>query len=119
MNLTWLLGFTSFLLGTCLFPITLGIWWTGRYRLSPRRIVLLAALLTLGYFCHLVSLGLTVVGLVVLSVTGPIPDGTKKAWSFRLARLARTSMSFIPLFALAFFYLRAASGSGPIMAGLG
>ena len=114
MNLTWLLGFTSFLLGTCLFPITLGIWWTGRYRLSVRRIVVLAALLTLGYFCHLVSLGLTVVGLVVLSVTGPIPDGTEKAWPFRLARLARTSMSFIPLFALAFFYLRAASGSGPL-----
>ena len=114
MNLTWLLGFTSFLLGSCLFPITLGIWWAGRYRLSARRIAVLAALLTLGYFCHLVSLGLTLVGLVVLAVAGPIPCGTSKAWPFRLARLARTSVSFVPLLALAFFYLRAARRSGPL-----
>ena len=32
-------------------------------------------LLCLGYFCHLVSLGLTVVGLAVLSVAGPVPSG--------------------------------------------
>ena len=31
-NFLWLMGFTSFLLGSCLFPITLGIWWTGRDR---------------------------------------------------------------------------------------
>ena len=64
MNFAWLMGFTSFVLGSCLFPITLGIWWAGRYRLSNSRIASLAALLCLGYFCHLVSLGLTVVGLV-------------------------------------------------------
>ena len=72
MNFAWLLGFTSFLLGSCLFPITLGIWWEGRYRLSSSRIASLAVLLCLGYFCHLVSLGLTVVGLAVLSVAGPV-----------------------------------------------
>ena len=73
MNFAWLLGFTSFLLGSCLFPITLGVWWEGRYRLSLVRIAVLSALLCVGYFCHLVSLGLTVVGLVVLAVAGPVP----------------------------------------------
>ena len=29
LNLTWLLGFYSFLLGACLYPITLGLWWAG------------------------------------------------------------------------------------------
>ncbi len=114
MNLPWLLGFTSFLLGSCLFPITLGIWWAGRFRLSARRIAVLGALLTVGYFCHLVSLGLTLVGLGVLAVAGPIPCGTSKGWPFRLARLARTSISFVPLLALSFFYLRAAGQRGPM-----
>ena len=36
MNMAWLFGFTSFMLGACLFPITLGIWWPARDRLSRR-----------------------------------------------------------------------------------
>ena len=42
LNFPWLLGFTSFLLGCCLFPITLGVWWAGRDRLESRRLVGLA-----------------------------------------------------------------------------
>ena len=83
MNLAWLLGFTSFLIGSCLFPITLGVWWKGRYRLSPGRIAALSALLCVGYFCHLVSLGLTAVGLVVLSAAGPVPCGIRGSWKYR------------------------------------
>ena len=30
MNLAWLFGFASFILGACLFPITLGLWWPAR-----------------------------------------------------------------------------------------
>ena len=60
MNMAWLYGFTSFMLGACLFPITLGVWWPVRDRLSFPRLATIAGLLTLGYFCHLVSLGLTV-----------------------------------------------------------
>jgi hypothetical protein len=114
INFPWLMGFTSFLLGSCLFPITLGIWWAGRYRLSIGRIALLAALLILGYFCHLVTLGLTVVSLVMLSVAGPFPYGTRNSPAFRLVRLARTSISFIPSMILGFFYFRAARRSGPL-----
>src|SRR4029077_7052988 len=61
MNIAWLFGFTSFMLGACLFALTLGVWWSGRNRLAWGRIAVLAALLILGYFGHLVSLGLTVV----------------------------------------------------------
>src|SRR5204862_3079364 len=71
INLPWLLGFGSFLLGACLFPITLGLWWQGRDQLGPGRALALGALMMLGYFCHLVSLGLTVVGLVVLAAVTP------------------------------------------------
>ena len=58
MNITWLLGFTGFLLGACLFPITLGYWWPHRDDLRAGRIAVMWRLLVLGYFCHLVSLGL-------------------------------------------------------------
>jgi len=112
MNMPWLFGFSSFLLGACLFPITLGIWWPGRDRSGAARMAALSALLTLGYFCHLVSLGLTVLALVVLSVFGSPPDGSESPWRRRLARLARTSISFIPLFVLGFFYLRIARRGG-------
>jgi hypothetical protein len=114
MNMAWLLGFTSFLIGSCLFPITLGIWWRGRYRLSFGRIAALALLLCLGYFCHLVSLGLTVVGLIVLAVTGPVPGGNGESWRARTTRLLRTSISFVPLLLLGYFYLQAAKRSGPL-----
>ncbi len=114
MNMAWLLGFSSFLLGACLFPITLGIWWAGRSRLSVARIAALSALLTLGYFCHIVSLGLTVLGLVVLSLTDALPNVAGGFWRCRLARLARTSLSFIPLVVLGFFYVGIARRGGPM-----
>ncbi len=114
MNMAWLLGFTSFLLGSCLFPITLGVWWQGRYQLSSGRIAALALLLCLGYFCHLVSLGLTVVGLIVLAVTGPVQGGNGESWKYRTTRLLRTSISFVPLLLLGYFYLQAAKRSGPL-----
>jgi hypothetical protein len=38
MNITWLLGFTSFLLGAGLFAMTLGFWWPNRDQVAPGRI---------------------------------------------------------------------------------
>ena len=119
MNFAWLMGFTSFLIGCCLFPITLGVWWEGRYRLSPVRIGIVSALLCVGYFCHLVSLGATVLGLVVLAVFGPLPHGDAESWKYRLARLSRTSMSFMPLFVLGFFYLQDGQAQRTAAAGVG
>ncbi len=114
MNVTWLFGFTGFMLGACLFPITLGVWWSGRDRLNAGRIAAISALLFLGYFCHLVSVGLTALSLVILSVGSPLGSTSGSTWKRRLARLARTSASFLPLFVLGAFYLRVSRRGGPM-----
>lgn len=106
LNLPWLLGFTSFLLGACLFPITLGVWWGGRDRFGWGRTSVLFALIVLGYFCHLVSLGLTAFGLVVLALATP--------GNHRRARLVRTLVGLLPLVPLGLLY-RALSQRGGAM----
>ena len=70
-ELPWLLGFTSFLLGACLFPVTLGVWWAGRDSLGSSHASRSGSSCVLGYFCHLVSLGLTVLALGVLALLAP------------------------------------------------
>jgi hypothetical protein len=114
MNMAWLFGFTSFMLGACLFPITLGVWWEGRDRLSLPRLVVLAALLTLGYFCHLVSLGLTALGLLVLAATAPVRADGASPWQPRLTRLARTCLIFLPVVILGLCYLWIATQRAPM-----
>lgn len=111
LNVAWLLGFTSFLLGACLFPATLGVWWAGRERLGVGRVAALAALLVAGYFGHLVSLGLTVVGLAVLAVLTPCREGGRRAWA---VRLAGTVLSTLPLIPLGLLYLNLTRRGGPM-----
>lgn len=96
LNLPWLLGFTSFILGACLFPVTLGVWWAGRERFGWVRTLAIFLLMVLGYFCHLVSLGLTAFGLVVLAVATPGPQ--------RGVRLFRTLVGLSPLLPLGWLY---------------
>ncbi len=109
MNVTWLLGFTSFLLGASLFPVTLGVWWGGRDRPRPRLAFVLGGLMVLGYFCHPVSLGLTVVGLAVLAATTPGPR--------RLARASWTAAGLVPLVPLGLIYLRLTRRGGRMAPG--
>ncbi len=90
MNMAWLFGFASFMLGACLFSITLGLWWPARDRLGVPVLAAVSGLLALGYFCHVVSLGLTIGGLVVLSLASPVKTNGKSSWGHRLSRLART-----------------------------
>ncbi|WP_435009694.1 hypothetical protein P12x_000943 [Tundrisphaera lichenicola] len=96
LNVTWLLGFTSFLLGAALMPVTLALWWGGRDRPGLGRTVSLSSLLVLGYFCHPIGLGLTVVGLAVLSILTPGPD--------RVRRTGWTAACLIPLVPLGLAY---------------
>lgn len=96
MNLTWLFGFTSFLLGASLVPVTLGVWWAGRDGMGWGRVAALAGLLVLGYFCHLISLGLTVIGIGVLALLTPGPEWRR--------RTVRTALAFVPLVPLGLIY---------------
>jgi hypothetical protein len=119
MNITWLFGFTSFTLGLCLLPITLGFWWPRRDHVGLGGIVGLWLLLVLGYFCHLVSLGLTVLGLALLALTSPLlpaPAGSLERSRWRLARtrLVPLGLAFLPLVPLGLLYLGLAHRAGPL-----
>ncbi len=105
MNVTWLLGFTSFLLGAALVPATLGAWWGGRDGFGPARALGIAGLLVLGYFCHPIGLALSVAGLGILAVATPGPD--------RPSRGLWTASSLLPLVPLGLAYrLLTRSGGG-------
>jgi hypothetical protein len=106
MNVCWLFGFTSFLLGACLFPLTLGVWWAGRDGFGPRRAAVLAGLVVVGYFAHVVSMGLTVVGLVVLTLATP--------GSRRRSRTRWTMASLTPLVVLLPMYRNLMGRGGPL-----
>jgi hypothetical protein len=106
LNFPWLLGFTSFMLGACLFPITLGIWWGGRERFGWGRAAAIAALMIVGYLCHLVSLGLTALGLIVLALTTP---GVHRG-----IRFVRTLAALSPLLPLGLLYRSFAQAGGPM-----
>ena len=109
LNVTWLLGFTSFLLGATVASITLAVWWSGRDDLGPGRAVGLAGLLVLGYFCHPISLGLTVGGLALLAVVTP-----GSTWRRRTLWTAISGVPLIPL-GLAYRALtRAGGGLEPV-----
>jgi hypothetical protein len=104
LNLPWLFGFSSFLLGSILFLITPLAWWRGRERPGPGLALQLALLVTLGYFCHPISLGLTVLALGLLVLTTPGPSRARRAlW---------TVCGLAPLVPLAGMYLRLMSAGG-------
>lgn len=108
LNVVWLFGFTSFLLGACLFPITLGVWWGGRARFGPGRAAALAGLVVLGYLCHLVALGLTAVGVAVLAAATPTTGRGLRA------RSIWTAVGLAPLLPLAVVYRGLTRDGGPM-----
>jgi hypothetical protein len=119
MNITWLFGFTSFTLGLCLFPMTLGFWWPRRDRVGPGGIAGLWLLLVLGYFCHLVSLGLTALSLALLALTSPLPPASAGPLEGSRRRRVRTrlvpvGLAFLPLVPLGLLYLGLAHRAGPM-----
>ncbi|MEO6811243.1 MAG: hypothetical protein ABI353_19205 [Isosphaeraceae bacterium] len=106
MNVAWLWGFSSFLIGSCLFALTLGAWWSARDRFGPRAAATLTALLVVGYFCHLVSLGLTAVGLIMLALATPGPN--------RMRRIGWTVAALSVLAPLAVVYRTLAGPGQPL-----
>lgn len=106
MNVTWLFGFSSFLFGASLFAVSLGVWWEARNRLTRWIALGLGALLTLGYFSHPISLGWTILGLLVLCAWEQGPG--------RARRWARTLLSLVPTIPLAVLYRRIMRQGGSI-----
>ena len=106
MNVTWLFGFTGFLLGAALFAVTLRVWWSGRDRMTAGRSIALAGLVVIGYFCHPVSLGLTAFGLVVLATFA------RGGWRDR--RQYWTLAALLPLLPLALIYKGLTHAGGPM-----
>jgi hypothetical protein len=106
LNCMWLWGFYNFLLGACLFAITLGYWWAGREHMGVRWAIILAGLVVLGYLGHLVSSVLTIVGLIILALTTSGPG--------RLARCGWTAITLTPLVPLGGLYYRLMQNAGEL-----
>jgi hypothetical protein len=111
LNVLWLLGLYSFLLGSCLFLITLGVWWSGRETMNAKHALIIAALLVLGYFNHLISLAITVIALAVLALITPGPG--------RLRRAGWTAASLAPVLPLAIIYKQMMQDNGEVRASWG
>lgn len=106
INILWIYGLHSFLLGAILYLITLAFWWRVREGMGAKHALMLAALLIAGYFCHLVSIGLTVIGIIVLAIATPGPG-------FR-SRVKWTALSIIPLIPLIVIYRRMMQAGGEV-----
>jgi len=96
INTLWLIGLYNFLFGACCYLITLGLWWSWKDDLGPRRSLLLAGLLVAGYLCHPVSAGVTALALVVLDLATP-----GREWR---RRTGWTLISLLPLMPLMYVY---------------
>ena len=107
LNVTWLFGFTGFLLGAAMMPLTLALWWDGRHGMGSRRAMVLAGMVVLGYFCHPVSLGLTAFSVVVLAVASP-SEGSRRS------RIGWTLVGLSPLLPLGLIYRQLTRAGGPM-----
>ena len=106
LNLPWLWGFYSFLFGSITFLVTVGIWWQRRDRPGPGLALLVGTLLVFGYFCHPISLALTVLALGVLAALTPGPG--------RSGRGFWTLIGLGPLVPLGFVYRRLMGAGGQL-----
>jgi hypothetical protein len=111
LNVLWLLGLYSFLLGSSLFIITLGVWWSGRESMGAKHALIIAGLLVVGYFTHLISLALTVIALIILALITP-----GAVW---LRRAAWTAASLLPILPLAAIYKGMMQSNGEVRASWG
>lgn len=104
INVLWMYGIYSFLLGVILYAATLAYWWRSRDRMGAGHAAVLAVLLLAGYFGHLMSFGPTAIGLVALALLSP-------GQHFR-ARLKWTALSIVPSVPLVLFYFRMMGAEG-------
>src|SRR5262245_28765925 len=113
MSRLWLLGLYPFLLGVCLFPVTLGLWWKWRDELNIMRAFVLAVLLVFGFFFHIISAALTLAGVVILAITTP-----SQKWRERLAWTAGSTVPLAILTAKFGMFMRSSATAGAEWIGL-
>jgi hypothetical protein len=68
----WAMGFESFCLGTAAMVCVVALYVRNRDDLNVLKSLAIAGLLTVAFFCHLVSWALAVVALAALSLFGPV-----------------------------------------------
>ena len=110
----WLYGLYGFLIGASLFVVALGMWWKWRENLTLARITVLAILLVLNFFFHIISATVAVGATVILAVTTP-GTRTKKCVTQSLIAVLPTVLLISGFMLL----MRHSSGEGPQWTGLG
>lgn len=104
-NWLWLMGFYNFIIGVIGFTFTLGLFYRWREDMNPARALLLAALLVLVYFSHIIGFGILAVSIGLLSVFVP-PSKWKKTFAW-------TALAFLPIVPLLIIYkLLSEAGGG-------
>ncbi|HLL99865.1 MAG TPA: hypothetical protein VK400_02315, partial [Pyrinomonadaceae bacterium] len=104
-NWLWLMGFYNFTIGVIGFAFTLGIFYRWREDMNFVRALLLASLLVLVYFSHIIGFGILAGGICLLSVFVP-PSKWKKT-------LVWTALAFLPIVPLLIIYkLLSEAGGG-------
>jgi hypothetical protein len=95
-NWLWLMGFYNFTIGVIGFTFTLGLFYRWRENMNLTRALLLAALLVLVYFSHIIAFGILAGSICLLSVFVP-PSHWKKT-------LGWTALAFLPIVPLLIIY---------------
>jgi len=104
-NFLWFVGFYNFIIGACLFVLTIGLYYVWREKLNSWRVIILALLLLLSYFSHIVSFAILAGSVLFLAFFAP-KSNLKKT-------LALTVLAILPVvpFFLNYRALGIASGS--------
>ena len=98
-NYILLMGFYNFSIGTALFMLIIGYWWRHYDAFCPKNSLILALLLILLYFCHLVPLVLAILAITLLASWNVVTRPSR--WSGTILSL----VSFLPATGLSAYYL--------------
>lgn len=103
-NWLWFVGFYNFIIGACLFVLTLGLYYVWREKLDSWRILILALLLLLTYFSHIVSFAILAGSVLFLAFFTP-KTNLKKT-------LALTVLAILPVLPFFLYYRTLGIGGG-------
>lgn len=95
-NWLWLAGFYNFIIGACFFVFTLGMYTKWREKLDSRRTLILALLIFLCYFSHIVSFMILAGSILFLAFFAPKPN-LKKTFAF-------TVLAILPVLPFFLYY---------------